>query len=119
MAPALCWPLCPAWRVDCVISALMKIVRSGFGLGDRQGTNALRFDGDDILLILQTAFNEQKLLMDDGDVILLKQLRGDDGIGDSRLVFEAQAHVALSGSRTLTRNHRAGHANMGAVANAV
>ena len=93
----------------------MKIVGSGFGAGDGQWLYAFHFDGNDVVLILQTPFNQQKLVMDDNCMILLEKLRRDDCIGDACFVFEAEKHKAFCGSGPLARNDGSGEADVRAV----
>src|SRR5487761_64678 len=93
----------------------MKIVRSGFGAGDGQWLYAFHFDGNDVVLILQAPFNQQKLVMDDNCMILLEKLRRDDCIGDACFVFEAEKHKTLRGSGPLARNDGSGEADVRAV----
>ena len=93
----------------------VEIVRSGFGACDAQRLNAFRFHGDDIVLILQASFDQQKLMMNDHGMILLEKLRRDDGIGDSGFVFQAEEDKTLGGAGALARDHGSGDAHMRAI----
>src|SRR3989440_12991376 len=95
----------------------MKIVRSGFRLRYRERKNAFRFHGDVVVLILQAPFNQQKLLMHHNEMILMKKLWSNDGIGDPGFIFKAEEHEAFCRTGTLPRNHCASHANTGSVRN--
>ena len=41
---------------------LVEVMRERFGLGDKQGLHAFGFDGDDVVLILQNAFDGKESL---------------------------------------------------------
>ncbi len=91
-------------------------MRLWLGFGKREGEDAPGFNGNNIVLILQNAFDKQKRMMDDDGVVLRKKLRGDNGIGDARFVFEAEENKAFGCARPLTGNHRASNADLHAVA---
>lgn len=93
----------------------MKVVGSSFCAGDGQWLDANGFDGDDIVLILQLALDEQELLVDDDHMVSREELRRDDGIGDAGFVLEAQKNKTLRGARALTGDHRSGNADMSPV----
>jgi hypothetical protein len=93
----------------------MKIVGSSFCAGDGQGQDAGGFDGDDIVLILQLALDEQELLVDDDHMVSREELRRDDGIGDAGFVLEAQKNKTLRGPRALAGDHGAGNPDMSPV----
>src|SRR5487761_463008 len=93
----------------------MKIVGSGFCAGYGQRLYAFHFDGNDVVLILQAPFNQQKLVMHNDGMILFEKLRRDDCIGDACLIFEAEKHKALCGSGPLARNDGSGEADVRAV----
>jgi hypothetical protein len=62
----------------------MKIVRDGFGFGDEQGLDAFGFDGDDVVLILQDAFNGEEFLAGQQQAIAVEQVgRGRTRSGES------------------------------------
>lgn len=90
----------------------VEIVRSGFGACDVQRLNAFHFHGDDVVLILQTSFDQQKLVMDDNGMILLENLRCDDGVGDSGFVFKVEENETFCCSGTLARDHSSGEAHV-------
>ena len=50
----------------------MEVVGGGGGTGDGERADALDFYGDDMVLILELAFNEQELLVDDQDVVFFE-----------------------------------------------
>jgi hypothetical protein len=77
----------------------MKIVRGRFRTGDRQRLNTFGFYGNYSFLILQLAFNQQKLLLHEGRIIFLEQLWGDDRIGDARFIFQAEKQEPIRGWR--------------------
>ena len=50
----------------------MKVVRSGFRLSDEERRDAFGFDGNDIVLILQDAFDGEEALAGQQQAILMK-----------------------------------------------
>jgi hypothetical protein len=49
--------------------------------------------------------------MNDHQVIPLKKLWSNDGVGNSRFVFQAEEDETLGGAGTLARNHRTSNAD--------
>jgi len=88
----------------------VKIVRTGFGLGDEEGKDAFGFDGDDIILILQNAFDHEKAFGDQQKAIFVEQVGMDDRIGDSGFIFEAEEEKAFGGAGTLASDDAASDA---------
>ena len=86
----------------------MEIVRSSLRAGDIKRANLLHLHRNYILLILQLPFDNQKWLMHHGDVIFLEYRRRDDGVGDSRLIFNAKKNETFRGPGTLAANHGSG-----------
>ena len=76
---------------------------------------SLHFHRNDVLLILQHAFKQQKLLVHDHDVMLSKDLRRQDRIGNPRFIFEAEKHEAFGSSGTLTRDYGAGNSHLSSI----
>ncbi len=91
-------------------------MRLWLGFGKREGEDAPGFDGNNIVLILQNAFDKQKGMMNDDGVILRKKLRGDNRVGDAGFVFEAEEDKAFGCAWPLTGNDRAGNADLHAAA---
>ena len=46
-----------------------------------------------------------------GDVVLLKDLRRNNGVGDSRFVFQAEEDKSFCGARALTCDYGARYSN--------
>src|SRR5579859_1654303 len=90
----------------------VEIVRSDFGARDAQRLNTLHFHGDDVVLILQASFDQQKLVMNDHGMILLEKLRRNDGIGNAGFVFKAEENKTFCCSGTLARNHGSSKTHM-------
>lgn len=89
----------------------MKIVRGGGGPRERERTDALSFHGNYMVLILQKAVDQQKLLVHDEHTILHEKLRSDDRIGDACFVLKAKEDEALCGAGALPRNYAARNAD--------
>src|ERR1700722_3472999 len=79
---------------------------------------SLYFHRNDVLLILQNTFEQQKLLMNDHDVMLAKDLRRQDRVGNPSFVLKAEKHEALRSSGTLPRDYGAGNTHPGSVTQA-
>ena len=69
------------------------------------------FYGDDAVLILQNAVDDEKRVVHDDGVVFFEKLRRDDDVGDAGFVFEAEENKAFGRSRTLANDDRAGYAN--------
>ena len=52
----------------------VKIVRNGFRFREKKRMKLMHFHGNHVLLILQNALNQQKLLMYDDNVMFPKNL---------------------------------------------
>ena len=100
-------------------SVLVKIVRGSLRLRQEQRANAFGLHRNHVVLILQPPLDQQKLLIDDYDVILPKNLGRDDGVGDTGFIFQAEKYETFRGARTLTGDHRAGNADFYSVAQRV
>ena len=93
----------------------MEIVGGSGGAGNCERTNAVGFDGDDVVLILEDAVDEKKALVDHGDAILREKLRGDDGVGDAGFVLDAEEYESFGGAGALAGDDGTGDAESGAV----
>lgn len=80
---------------------LMEIMGGGGGAGEGERLDAMGFYGDDVVLILQRAVHEKKLLVDDHYAVPGEKLRGDDGVGDAGFVFDAEEHETFGGAGAL------------------
>ena len=94
---------------------LMKIVRIRDSARDGERANAPGLHGDDVVLILQQTFDEEKLLVHDDQAILREELRRDDGVGNAGFVLDAEEDEALGGAGALARDDAAGNADGRAV----
>jgi hypothetical protein len=97
----------------------MKIMRGRFCLSDPQRLHAFCLYGNHTFLILELAFHQQKLLLHDSRVIIIESLRGDDGVGDARFIFEAEKHKTIRRSRTLPRDYGFGNSHVRPIAQMV
>ena len=64
------------------------------------------FTRDHVLLILQLAFDQQKLFIDHHLLELLINSGRNDGVGDARLIFDAEKDETLGGAGTLAGDDR-------------
>ena len=58
----------------------MEIVRRCRCITERKRFHATGFHGDDVVEVLQAAFNEQKLASRDDETVLLEDAGSDDGV---------------------------------------
>ena len=98
--------VCGGWVCD----FLVEIVRDGFGFRDEQRQHAFGFDGDDVVLILQDAFDGEKFLAGQQQAILMKQVGCDDGVGHAGFIFQADKHKSFGGAGTLADDDAASDA---------
>src|SRR4029453_4496535 len=84
---------------------LMKVVRNNGRFANGHDLHARGFNGNDVIDILQSAFDEKKFSSDDDKSIFRKQVRRDDRIRNAGFVFETEKHEALCGARTLASDH--------------
>lgn len=96
----------------------MVVVGLRFGGGDSQRQNARGFDGNDVVLILQQAFDAEEFFAIDDEAVFFVEIRADDDVGDAGFVLEAQKDKTLGGAGTLAGNHATGHDGERAVGNA-
>lgn len=68
------------------------------------------------VLMLQDTVDHEEGRTDHGRSLAIVEIGPDDDVGDAGLVFEREKHKAFGGSRTLPRDHHAGHAHTAAVA---
>src|SRR5580765_458743 len=94
----------------------MKIVRRCGSLREMERLDDAGFYGDDAVLILQDAVDDEKRVVDDDGVIFFEKLRRDDDVGDAGFVFQAEEDEAFCGARTLANDDGASDANERAVA---
>jgi hypothetical protein len=73
---------------------------SGEGGGD-EGGDGRGLDVDDAVGILQAPRDEQSVLLSEREASFVKELRGDDRVGDTGFIFEADKDKALSRARAL------------------
>ena len=95
----------------------MEIVRNGFGLGDEQRQHAFGFDGDDVVLILQNAFDGEEALAGKQQAILVKQVWPDNGVSYASFIFQTEKDESFGGSWALADDDAAADAETLAVGN--
>ena len=87
-------------------------MRTGFGAGDGERQHAVSFYGDDIILILESAFYHEKLRGAEQQPVFLKQIGVDDGIGYSGLILDAEKNETFGGAGTLAANDASSNSQM-------
>src|ERR1700722_17043198 len=63
---------------------------------------------NDTVLVLQWTFRQDELCACDYQSLSLIEIRGDDDIGNARLVFHGKEDESFGGTGTLPRNDKAG-----------
>src|SRR5262245_35024077 len=69
---------------------LMEIPRRRRRMNDRDFFHARGLHVDDIINILQRPFEEKKFSLNDRGAILLENIRRDDDVRDTGLIFQAE-----------------------------
>ena len=85
----------------------MKVMRPHVHITECQDMHGGRSHIDNAILILKRAIDAQKLSARHSDAVPFIQLRMDDGVRNSRFIFEAKKDEALSCTRTLPSDDRA------------
>jgi hypothetical protein len=80
----------------------VKVVGDSFGFCDKQWLHALGADGDDVVLILQDAFDGEESLAGQQQSVLVKEIGTDDGVGDSGFVFQTDEDESFGGTGALS-----------------
>ena|SRR5215467_5887858 len=94
----------------------MKIVRSGLGLRYVEWEDAAGLDGNDIVLVLQDTFDQNKFFVDQQQSVFLKHVGSNDDIGDAGLIFHAEENETLGRARALANDDTSSHAHRPAIA---
>jgi hypothetical protein len=94
---------------------LAEVMSRSCGAGEVERLDDRGFDGDDAILVLQRAFDDEERVVHDGGVIFLEELRLDDDVRDASFVFEAQKDKTFCGAGALANNDGACHADKCAV----
>src|SRR5688572_7692273 len=95
----------------------MKIVRIAaeeFAVGE--GFDALCFDEDDVVGVLDLAFDDKEVFLGNKEAGFLEESWSDDGIGNAGFVFETYKHKAFGGPGTLPADDVARNAHALAMA---
>src|ERR1051326_1326046 len=88
--------------------SLVKVVRTGFRGSEMKRRDALGANGDDVVLMLEDAFDQHEAHRHQFDTIFFEQVGCDDGVGDPGLVFQAQKYESMRGARPLASDDAAG-----------
>ena len=68
----------------------MKIMRGKMLCANFKGPEAISQNGDDVVSVLQSAFNEKKRVVDKNIFVFLENWRFDNNVGNPCFIFEAQ-----------------------------
>src|SRR5437588_12243049 len=94
----------------------MKIVGNSLRLSYVKGGKAAGFHGDDIVLILQDAFDQNEFLADQEQTAFLKHIRRNDDVGNAGFILHAEEHETLCRTGALTDDDTSCYANQAAIA---
>src|SRR5271166_3418340 len=83
---------------------------NGFGFRDEQVLHAFGADRDDVVLMLQDAFNGEEALARQEQTVLMKQVGRDDGVGHAGFIFQADKNKTFGGTRALADDDAASDA---------
>jgi len=89
----------------------MKVMRGHDGAGDVERNDALGFDVNHAVLILQRAIDAQKAAAGGDHAVAFEHVRSEDDVGDAGFIFEGEKYESLGGTRTLARNDASGDAD--------
>src|SRR5260370_5273257 len=90
------------------IRSLMEIMRAQIQAATGKRQQARCFDVDYAILILQKAFDKQKLALCHDEAIPLIEIRSNDDVGDPHFVFHRKKDEALGRAWPLPRDDAAG-----------
>ena len=76
------------------------------------------FDEDDVVDVLDAAFDEEEGFLSDEKALLVEKLRGDDGVAGAGFIFEADEDEAFGGAGALAADDIAGDAQIASVTGA-
>ena len=88
----------------------MKVVRANLGATDSERTNRMGLYGNHVLLVLQLAFDQQKLFIHHHLLELLINGGRNDGVGNSRLIFNTEKDEAFGRAGALAGDDTSGNA---------
>src|SRR5580698_6417120 len=95
----------------------MKVVGDGFGFGDEERLHTFGFDGDNVVLILQDAFDGEETFTGQQYTVLMKQVGRDDGVSHTSFIFKANKNKSFGSTRALAGDDAASDAQTLAVRN--
>src|SRR4051812_13618804 len=84
---------CAAARKFCVRAFYrdsVEVVRTGGSSGELQRSDALGADRDDVVLMLEDAFDEHEAHRYQLNAIFFEEVGRDDGVGDAGFIFQTQ-----------------------------
>src|SRR5688572_22259460 len=93
----------------------MKVPGGRGGLKDRDLLDARGLHMDDVVDVLDGAFEKKELALNHGGAISIQNIRRDDDVRDACFIFETHEDEAFRSSRPLSCDHAARHANQAAV----
>src|SRR5579864_719169 len=79
----------------------VKVMRGHFGRADLERQDAIGFDGEHMVEVLQGAFNQQELFANEQEAIFFEQVGSDDGVGDPGLILQAEKNESAGSAGAL------------------
>ena len=80
-------------------------------MGDGNGFHVGGFHVNDVVYILNGAFDQQEFSLNNGEAVFVQDIGRDNDVGNTGLVFEAEEDETFCRSRTLTGDHATGYAD--------
>src|ERR1700744_5020956 len=94
----------------------VEVVGANFEGAVGAGGKSHSFNVDDVVLILQGAFDQQEAAAGDEQAVAVVQVGSNDDIGDAGFVFHGDEDEAFSGARALAGDDASGGADVFAIA---
>src|ERR1044072_9454746 len=94
----------------------MKLLGGRRGNSEREWLHVAGFYRNNIVLVLQRSFDQEKRVAHQLLPVLFEELRRDDDVPDTGLVLETQEHESLRGARSLANNHPSGNSHKSTIA---
>ncbi len=87
----------------------MKVVRGHFRLQENKWLNPTGFHGDNTVLVLQCAPNDEERPAHNRGVFLFEKRRRDDDVGNASFILKTEKHKPFGSSGALASDDGTGH----------
>ena len=93
----------------------MKVVRGHFRLQENKWLNPTGFHGDNAVLVLQCAPNDEERPAHNRGVFLFEKWRRDDDVGNAGFILKTEKHKPFGSAGALASDDGTGHGHECAV----